>query len=153
MSPSPIGSQPTSRSRSHGRRCGVVSTGRRRYAIEIKPSAARALRLLPAPARARLLAEIAPRGDDPQPPGCKKLAGRIDRYRVRAAGAYRVVYEIDDGSLIVVVIRVGHRREVYRGLWVGKSELASGDARGGEAVRQGTRGLAERGARPVGGDE
>jgi ParE toxin of type II toxin-antitoxin system, parDE len=45
--------------------------------------------------------------DEPRPSGCKKLAGQIDRYRVRAAGTYRIVYEIHDDRLIVVVIRVG----------------------------------------------
>jgi mRNA interferase RelE/StbE len=43
-------------------------------------------------------------------------AGQVGRYRVRAAGAYRVVYEIREDRLIVMVIRIGHPREVYRGL-------------------------------------
>jgi mRNA interferase RelE/StbE len=94
----------------------VVSRGRRRYTIEIKPSAARTLRLLPAPVRGKLVAAIDALADEPRPSGCKKLAGQIDRYRVRAAGTYRIVYEIHDDRLIVVVIRVGHRRDVYRGL-------------------------------------
>jgi mRNA interferase RelE/StbE len=48
---------------------------------------------------------------DPRPPGCKKLRGR-DAWRIRI-GDYRAIYEIDDGRLIVTVITVGHRREVY----------------------------------------
>jgi mRNA interferase RelE/StbE len=54
--------------------------------------------------------------DDPRPSGCKKLTGGADRYRIRAAGAYRIVYELHDDRLIVIVIRIGHRRDVYRGL-------------------------------------
>ena len=82
----------------------------------IKPSVARALRHLPAPVRVKLVAVIDGLADDPRPPGCKKLAGQPDRYRVRAAGTYRVVYEIRDDRLVIVVIRIGHRREVYRSL-------------------------------------
>ena len=94
----------------------VSSTGRRRYTIEIKPSVMRALRRLPAPVRVKLVAVIDGLANDPRPPGCKKLGGQPDRYRVRAAGTYRIVYEIRDDRLIVVVIRIGHRREVYRRL-------------------------------------
>jgi mRNA interferase RelE/StbE len=50
--------------------------------------------------------------DDPRPPGCEKLSG-LEQYRVRQ-GVYRIVYEIADKRLLVVVVRVGHRREVYR---------------------------------------
>jgi len=94
----------------------VVSMARLRYTIEIKPSAVRTLRRLPAPVRAKVVSVIDALADDPRPPGCKKLAGQVDRYRVRAAGAYRVVYEIREDRLIVMVIRIGDRREVYRGL-------------------------------------
>lgn len=94
----------------------MVSSKGRRYETEVKPSAQRALRLLPAPVRAKLAAAIDALADDPRPSGCKKLAGAGDRYRIRAAGAYRIVYEVHDDKLVIVVIRIGHRREVYRGL-------------------------------------
>ncbi len=55
--------------------------------IEIKSSAVRTLRRLPAPVRAKVVSVIDALVDDPRPPGCKKLAGQVDRYRVRAAGA------------------------------------------------------------------
>jgi mRNA interferase RelE/StbE len=48
---------------------------------------------------------------DPRPPGCKKLKGR-DAWRIRI-GDYRAIYEINDGRLVVTVITIGHRREVY----------------------------------------
>jgi mRNA interferase RelE/StbE len=51
--------------------------------------------------------------DDPRPPGSEKLAGGEDRYRVRQ-GFYRIVYEIDDATRLVRVVKVGHRRDVYR---------------------------------------
>jgi mRNA interferase RelE/StbE len=50
---------------------------------------------------------------DPRPPGCEKLSGHPDRYRVRQ-GDYRVVYSVDDVERVVLVVKVGHRREVYR---------------------------------------
>jgi mRNA interferase RelE/StbE len=93
----------------------VGSSKGRRYTIEIKPSAHRALRLLPAPVRVRLVAVIDALADHPRPSGCKKLAGGGDRYRIRV-GQYRIVYEVHDDRLVVVVIRIGHRRDVYRGL-------------------------------------
>jgi len=49
---------------------------------------------------------------DPRPPGCEKLSGR-DRYRVRQ-GWYRIVYAVDDAAGVVLVVKVGHRRDVYR---------------------------------------
>ncbi len=55
---------------------------------------------------------IAALADDPRPPGCEKLSG-LERYRVRQ-GAYRIIYEIEDDRLVVLVVRVGNRREVYR---------------------------------------
>ena len=53
--------------------------------------------------------------DNPRPRGVEKLEGRENRYRIRV-GDYRVIYEIHDEVLLVLVVRIGHRREVYRGL-------------------------------------
>jgi mRNA interferase RelE/StbE len=50
-------------------------------------------------------------GQDPKPPGCKKLKGR-DAWRIRI-GDYRAIYEINDGQLIITIITLGHRREIY----------------------------------------
>ncbi|MBE9010662.1 type II toxin-antitoxin system RelE/ParE family toxin [Pseudanabaenaceae cyanobacterium LEGE 13415] len=52
--------------------------------------------------------------DDPRPDGCKKLKGEKDLYRIRVLKSYRVVYEIQDKQLVVTVIKVGHRRNIYR---------------------------------------
>jgi len=84
-----------------------------RYSIQIKRFAAGEIEALQARKDRRLVVErIAGLADAPRPPGCEKLAGQ-NRYRVRQ-GPYRIVYEIEDRPLIVRVVKVGHRREVYR---------------------------------------
>jgi len=52
-------------------------------------------------------------GENPRPPGCVKLAGPDALYRIRI-GDYRIVYQIRDAELLVVVVAIGHRREIYR---------------------------------------
>ena len=85
-----------------------------RYRILIKPSAAKEIEAVGQKKdRQRVVASIHSMADDPRPPGCEKLAGDRDRYRVRV-GRYRVIYSIEDEELLVVVIPVGHRKDVYR---------------------------------------
>ena len=83
------------------------------YTIQFKPLALRQLEKLPREAQKRLSAKIEVLRDDPFPPGCKKMAGIPDVWRIRA-GDYRVVYQVHRGVLLVLVLTVGHRREVYR---------------------------------------
>jgi len=83
-----------------------------RFELRFKPSVAKDLRGVPKTEVRRLLKRIEALGDDPRPAGCEKLTGR-DLYRVRQ-GAYRIVYSVDDVAVVVEVIKVGHRREVYR---------------------------------------
>ena len=86
-----------------------------KYAVLLEKSAARfLLRLRDTKLKSRLDEAIESLADDPRPPGCRKLAGTTDRYRVRV-GDYRIVYRIDDGKVTVLVLLVGHRREVYDG--------------------------------------
>lgn len=86
-----------------------------KYAVLLEKSAARfLLRLRDAKLKSRLDEAIESLADDPRPPGCRKLAGITDRYRVRV-GNYRIVYRIDDGKVTVLVLLIGHRREVYDG--------------------------------------
>jgi len=82
------------------------------YSIEIKRSAAKELAELPKQDRHRVIARIENLAHDPRPSGSEKLSGQ-ERYRVRQ-GDYRILYEIHDHVLVVVVVRIGHRREVYR---------------------------------------
>jgi mRNA interferase RelE/StbE len=86
-----------------------------KYAVLLEKSAARfLLRLRDTKLKSRLDEAIESLADDPRPPGCRKLAGTSDRYRVRV-GDYRIVYRIDDGKVTVLVLLIGHRREVYDG--------------------------------------
>ena len=82
------------------------------YKLLIKPSAANELGALPKKDRQRIVTKIQGLSNDPRPPGCEKLSGH-DLYRVRQ-GNYRVLYTVQDTDLIVVIITIGHRREVYR---------------------------------------
>ena len=87
-----------------------------RYELLIKPSARRELaRIASRKDRERVSAAIARLADEPRPAGSQKLAGADGLHRVRT-GDFRIVYEIDDGRVVVVVIRVAHRRDVYRRL-------------------------------------
>jgi len=85
-----------------------------RYNLRIKRSAAKELEGVAQKGdRQRLVARIQALSTEPRPPGCEKLSGYADRYRVRQ-GDYRVVYAVDDGEQIVLIVKIGHRREVYR---------------------------------------
>ena len=81
------------------------------YRIEILPAAERQMRNLDPPVRRRVDTAIEALRDDPRPHGCKRLSGRQE-YRIRV-GDYRILYEIADVVLRVLVVRVGHRRDVY----------------------------------------
>lgn len=83
-----------------------------KYRIEIKKSAAKEIKKLPSPDLKKILAAIASLSENPRPHGCVKLSGD-EKYRIRS-GDYRILYSIEDDALIVCVVKVGHRREVYR---------------------------------------
>jgi len=83
------------------------------YRIELSPAAARQLRKLDAPARRRIQAVVELLAQEPRPAGAKKLVGGDGEWRVRT-GDYRVIYEVRDGVLLVLVLAVGHRRDIYR---------------------------------------
>ena len=83
-----------------------------RYSIRIKRSAAKELEAIPARDRKRIAKRIEGLAADPRPPGCEKLSGE-EKYRLRQ-GDYRILYEIIDHELIVTVVKVGNRRDVYR---------------------------------------
>jgi mRNA interferase RelE/StbE len=83
-----------------------------RYRLVFRKSVAKDLRRLPKKDVSRVLKCVRRLAEDPRGPGSEKLSGE-ERYRVRV-GAYRVVYEIKDDALIVVVVTVAHRRDIYR---------------------------------------
>lgn len=84
------------------------------YALPIKASAATELEAIDdAPNRPRIVDAIQTLATDPRPSACKKLAGREAAYRLRV-GDYRIVYTVNDREIIVEIIKISHRREVYR---------------------------------------
>lgn len=84
------------------------------YRLAFSSSVAKDLRAIPNADVARLLSRIEALADNPRPLGCEKLSG-LPRYRIRQ-GLYRIVYEIRDDVLLVLVVKVAHRKDVYRGL-------------------------------------
>lgn len=83
-----------------------------RYRVEIKKSAGKELKKLPATDQERVVEEILKLSSDPRPPGSKKLSGE-EKYRIRQ-GNYRILYEINDPIATLVVVRIAHRKEAYR---------------------------------------
>lgn len=94
-----------------GRGEGRPGLGLSRYRIELRPAALRALRKLDPQNRGRVQGVISLLAEDPRPPNARKLKGR-DTLRVRV-GSYRVIYTVKDDVLLVVVVALGHRRDVY----------------------------------------
>ena len=82
------------------------------YKVLIKPSAAHELEALQLKERKRIVSKIQRLPKDPRQTGCEKLSGR-ERYRLRQ-GNYRVLYAIDDREATIVIVKIGHRRDVYR---------------------------------------
>lgn len=85
-----------------------------KYKVSIKRSAVKEIEAIPLKKeRQRIISRIGQLANDPRPPDSKKLSGH-DKYRIRQ-GSYRIVYSIEDNELVVVVVKVGHRKDVYRG--------------------------------------
>ena len=82
------------------------------YKVAFRASAAKELRKLPLVARKQVASAIDSLVNDPRPHGVKKMAG-VEAWRIRA-GDYRVIYSIVDVQLVVEIIKIGNRREVYR---------------------------------------
>jgi mRNA interferase RelE/StbE len=83
------------------------------YRVRTSPDADKQLAKLDGSVRIRVAQRIDQLAENPRPPGCKKLKGDDNLWRVRA-GDYRIVFSIHDDLLLVLVIRIAHRREVYR---------------------------------------
>ncbi len=82
------------------------------YRIEIKKSAAKELKKIQERDQERIIERIRSLAQDPRPPGSKKLSGE-EKYRIRQ-GAYRILYQIFDDIILVVVVKIGHRKGVYK---------------------------------------
>lgn len=84
------------------------------YRVVLKRSAAKEIESIDRKkTRQQIVNRIEELGSNPRPPGCEKLSGKHDRYRLRQ-GPFRILYEIKDDELIVFVVKVAHRREVHR---------------------------------------
>jgi len=83
------------------------------YRLVFRKSVSRDLRRIPATDVRRIIARIDRLRDDPRGEGCVRLSGQ-ERYRVRQ-GRYRILYEINDGEVLVIVVKVAHRSTAYRG--------------------------------------
>jgi mRNA interferase RelE/StbE len=84
-----------------------------RYRLLIKPSAVKDIEAIPLKRdRQRVVERISRLADNPRPGGVEKISGQ-EKYRVRQ-GRYRILYAIEDQDLLVQVVKVGHRKEVYR---------------------------------------
>lgn len=83
------------------------------YSLSIKRSAAKSLKSIPKNRREKIKKAIYKLKKEPRPPNCKKLQAAVDLYRIRI-GDYRVIYEIRDKELIVLVVVVDHRSKAYR---------------------------------------
>jgi mRNA interferase RelE/StbE len=82
------------------------------YRLLIKPSAAKELEAIPKKDRKRIAARLRALASDPRPPGSEKVSGQ-ERYRLRQ-GDYRVLYSVSDNEAAVVIVKIAHRRDVYR---------------------------------------
>ncbi|MFZ0890361.1 MAG: type II toxin-antitoxin system RelE/ParE family toxin [Candidatus Binataceae bacterium] len=83
------------------------------YRVDVSPGARRELRALDSGTRDRILRALVKLETEPRPAGAKKLKGGHELWRIRV-GDYRIVYEVRDRILVVLVVRIAHRREVYR---------------------------------------
>ena len=83
------------------------------YQIVLKPSAVKEIEAISRKKdRQQIIKRIGLLAENPRPPGCTKLSG-YDRYRIRQ-GTYQIVYGIEDSELVVYIVKVGHRKDVYR---------------------------------------
>ena len=85
------------------------------YTVQITPRAGKALERLPRRDLTRIGRAIDRLAEQPRPRGCVRLAGSDELYRIRS-GDYRIIYEIRARKLVVLAVRIGHRRDVYRGM-------------------------------------
>jgi len=83
------------------------------YRVIVKPSADKALQKLPLDVQRRIVASLRELSVSPRPAGVVKMTGADNLWRIRV-GTYRIVYEIQDARLIVLVVRIGDRKDIYR---------------------------------------
>ena len=85
------------------------------YRIEVSATAEKQIRKLPRAAQVRVLQAIRPLAKQPTPPGSRKVRGYDDVFRIRV-GVYRVLYRIEGRRLLIIILKIGNRQDVYRSL-------------------------------------
>jgi len=83
------------------------------YEVQIAKSVLKSLKSLPAIDVKKIVATIQSLTLDPYPDGCRKISGEKSTYRVRQ-GNYRIIYEIEDNKLVILILKIGHRKDVYK---------------------------------------
>lgn len=86
-----------------------------RFTVTVAPAAERQLTALDPPIRSRIVRALLALETEPRPSGCAKLQGAVDLYRIKV-GEYRVIYQVQDRELVVLVVKLGHRKDIYRRL-------------------------------------
>lgn len=86
-----------------------------RFTVTVAPAAERQLTALAPPIRTRIVRALLALETQPRPPACTKLQGAEDLYRIKA-GEYRIIYRVQDRELVVLVLKVGPRKDIYRRL-------------------------------------
>lgn len=89
--------------------CGLMA----RRSLEISRTAEKQFRTLPVDTQRRLTRAMLALPEDPFPPGSRKLSGHDDVFRIRV-GVYRVIYSVADAALVIIILKIGHRKDVYR---------------------------------------
>lgn len=84
-----------------------------RFSLEVSATAEKQLRKIPRSDQVRILRAVAALAEEPHPAGCRKLATYDDVFRIRV-GTYRVIYSVERIRIVVVILKVGHRKDVYR---------------------------------------
>jgi len=85
------------------------------YRIEVSATAEKQIRKLPREDQLRVLRAIQPLATEPIPPGSRKVRGYDDVFRIRV-GTYRILYRVGGRRLLIIILKIGHRREIYRSL-------------------------------------
>jgi mRNA interferase RelE/StbE len=84
-----------------------------RYSLEISRTAEKQLRKLPAEDRRRVARAMLALGEEPHPVGSRKLTGYDEVFRIRA-GVYRIIYSVSGRTLVIIILKIGHRKDIYR---------------------------------------
>lgn len=83
------------------------------FKVDLGPKARKFIRKQDTLLQQQIIRKLRELENDPRPDGCKRLQGHRDLYRIRS-GDYRIIYTIKDNQLLVLVVQIGHRREIYR---------------------------------------